>query len=71
MSEMLQSTAKNRVICLQILSALLMVFYLIGYSGVIGGIVTILLALVQYFVAAKLSEMQRQSSVSTSDIPYI
>jgi len=47
----------------QVLLSLIMVFYLVGWSAIVGGLVVLMLAVTQYFVAAQLSVMQRHISV--------
>ena len=49
---------------LQIIVGVILLYYILGVSALIGAAVIILLAPVQYFVATKLSQAQRSTLVS-------
>jgi len=46
------------------LLALVMLWFLIGWSALIAGSIIIILAVVQYFVAGRLAAMQKRCAVS-------
>lgn len=48
----------------QIIVGVILLYYILGVSALIGAAVIILLAPVQYFVATKLSQAQRSTLVS-------
>lgn len=48
----------------QIIVGVILLYYILGISALIGAAVIILLAPVQYFVATKLSQAQRSTLVS-------
>lgn len=52
------------VTLLQIIVGVILLYYILGVSALIGAAVIILLAPVQYFVATKLSQAQRSTLVS-------
>lgn len=52
--------------CAQIVVGVILLYYLLGISALIGATVIAVLAPVQYFVATKLSQTQKSTLVSTS-----
>lgn len=54
----------------QIIVGVLLLYYLLGISALIGAAVIIVLAPVQYFVATKLSQAQRSTLVSVFKLIY-
>lgn len=53
----------------QIIVGVILLYYILGVSALIGAAVIILLAPVQYFVATKLSQAQRSTLVSVHLCP--
>lgn len=54
----------------QIIVGVLLLYYLLGISALIGAAVIIILAPVQYFVATKLSQAQRSTLVSVFELVH-
>lgn len=53
----------------QIIVGIILLYYILGISALIGAAVIIVLAPVQYFVATKLSQAQRSTLVSPHNLP--
>lgn len=69
--EMSRSTQQSqppsvRPSCAQIIVGVILLYYLLGISALIGATVIAVLAPVQYFVATKLSQTQKSTLVSKS-----
>jgi len=53
------------------LLALVMLFFLIGWSALLAGAIILILAVVQYFVAGRLAAVQKRCAVSTRWILFV
>lgn len=55
---------------IQIIVGVILLYYLLGISALIGATVIAVLAPVQYFVATKLSQTQKSTLVSICRLPF-